>query len=933
MSNSANILICGDLVWDTHIARVSLAGQRIYDPHPNTQLENAHGGAWYLGDMISSYLSSARAWTAVQPTGATSSVHIQDTKVFGPELTKHEEIESKLCPGGVACSFSIWEWYRSPKNDDPTGVWRIGEFLGCKVRATTLDYPRIAKEPDTAELIVIEDLGLGFSDNRAWWPKALKAASNNKPSCQILIKGTPRFKSELWQYLTKEGLLENTTLVTSTSGLRAIGGDLSRGMSWDRIVDNLRNQFASTDIGRALQACRRVVITIGLEGAAVFSRLPQTAAEYAQDDFIAARLRFERVVFDRDHLEGQWTAKHPGITYGRGTAITAAMAAHILMTPQPSTHFTLARALELGRKLHIRAGGTDKKHLSIRGSNASSAAQCATDADLINEVWVNRIPDTYMSAYPRELITDPEVGSLPDASSLLVTDRFGNGGPYLLQAAQDIVRLGKETALAGVPSLSIGKYFTVDKDEIENINTVRNLIEEYRNSPEKRPLSIAVFGQPGSGKSFAIKELSAALFSGKSNPLEFNLSQFQTVEDLHEALQEVRDRCIDGEIPLVFWDEFDTKRAGEPLGWLKEFLAPMQDHAFVTRGKSHSLGKCIFIFAGGTKQTFQAFDETSNARKAAPNANGEINHPFIAAKGPDFVSRLRGYLNIKGPNPISLTDSLYVVRRALQIRSQIEKYHQSAINPITKRINVDYRVLNALLQVSEYIHGSRSIEAIISLSHIREDSHFGPSELPPLELLNLHTNGGFAELLDNSNPSIEPEDVEILAAMIHRKWLAETSSEEQRKLDTGRDDYARLPEEYKEQNRAPARLALQRLYGAGCTVERFSDEAAKKNVIAHAALEQAFILSEHARWMREQLMKGYAYGKVRDKKLLLHPALVPMSDLDPDMVKLDKAVIEALFEYLTNNALAVELQVTVSEPGTASVPGIGTEPEPPNVPV
>ena len=58
-------------------------------------------------------------------------------------------------------------------------------------------------------------------------------------------------------------------------------------------------------------------------------------------------------------------------------------------------------------------------------------------------------------------------------------------------------------------------------------------------------------------------------------PLEFNLAQFRSPDDLVDALHVVRDQALGGGIPLVFWDEFDTALDGRELGWLRYFLAPM----------------------------------------------------------------------------------------------------------------------------------------------------------------------------------------------------------------------------------------------------------------------------------------------------------------------------------------------------------------------
>jgi hypothetical protein len=278
--------------------------------------------------------------------------------------------------------------------------------------------------------------------------------------------------------------------------------------------------------------------------------------------------------------------------------------------------------------------------------------------------------------------------------------------------------------LSDTPLERIGNWSSVDRAEIESIRSLRNIMQEYVSQPRpSRPLSLAVFGPPGSGKSFAIKEVARALMPGKLSQLEFNLSQFESHEELPAAFHRVRDSALRQELPLVFWDEFDTPLQGHELGWLRYFLAPMQDGEFREGGLPHPIGPAIFVFAGGVHATMAEF------RKKAESDP--------AAKVPDFLSRLRGFLNILGPNAQGERDVAFILRRALLLRSLLLR-KAAQLFDAKGELRIDEGVLRAFLEIGQYRHGARSMESIIDMSTLSGKLKFERSCLPAPHQLDLH---------------------------------------------------------------------------------------------------------------------------------------------------------------------------------------------------
>ena len=299
--------------------------------------------------------------------------------------------------------------------------------------------------------------------------------------------------------------------------------------------------------------------------------------------------------------------------------------------------------------------------------------------------------------------------------------------------------------------IEIGDIKLPQGDEAKKCLQIMKILKEYVvRKKVSSPFSIAVFGPPGSGKSFYVKQILEYLKTelAKDNVRQFvskqvvvNLSQLSSHKELADAFHKSGE---DEEITRVFFfDEFDTPLNRVTLGWLRWFLAPMQDGQFFCDGMTISIKKAIFVFAGGTAATFDEFRERA-----------ESYPDFREKKVPDFISRLRGFIDIEGINQWKEDREL---RRALVLGSLLER-RWPTLRKKGKGFPINDKLARKLLSKAHFVHGVRSMEALLDMSPWNQKRTLSEKHLPDNQLKVLHISRG---LLDNKMIGISTGQKEL----------------------------------------------------------------------------------------------------------------------------------------------------------------------------
>ncbi|WP_346353811.1 RyR domain-containing protein [Azotosporobacter soli] len=844
VSNAFKIVVSGDICINSLYWR--------------TNERNSKGLNWQAHVNIHSVFLPGEALLLARLVAAAT-----NGKVIGPQEPELDAASAKEFLQAVG---EIERFSNAAGQEKRGQTYRLKQLLGFAGPANgAIKLLPILNDTADADMVIIDDENNGFNAKEEFWPLAIKT-TDREPL--ILYKmSNPNNANALWRRIEGKHI-NNTIVIINSEDLRSKGVNISKGLSWERTAQDFVWQINNSPNLTFLANCRHLIVLFGMEGAIYYKN---------EAGSVESHLYFLPYEF-----EGGSFADDQGMMSGYTSCFVAGIARCI-------TAGSNVEELSLSIGEGIREGIVAAQKYFVAGFGDGMEPASFPKSEIFSEA-----ADDFIC---KEHVQDVAIRQADN------TDHYWyilkeKSSTNLAEIAYNIVKKGVQQSLRYIPIAQFGKLQTVDRTEIESYRSIKNLLCEYISTANTtRPLSIAVFGTPGSGKSFGVTQVAGSIAPMLIERLNFNLSQFRSPLELINAFHKVRDLSLEGKIPLVFFDEFDSAFEGT-LGWLKYFLAPMQDGVFREGDSLHSIGKAIFVFAGGTSNTIKNFcgEEISEAEEKKSFAA-----EFKSAKGPDFLSRLRGYVNILGPNQTEPRyDQLFIIRRAMLLRSLLEKKVPHLI--FNGEAQIDTGVLRALLKIPRYKHESRSMEAILDMSLLVGAKKWEQSFLPSKEQLKLHVDEE-AFLRHLMHDTFYSEKIESLSMAIHELYrsLNERNPYVSSALTKVWDELDEEPKLFAREQAKHIPDALLRINYDVVSVKE------KPPAIEFTESEMDILAAyEHSYWLRYKKANGWKKGEAMDWEKKTDPDLVRWESLSPDKKYNVYKMVKSWPEMLANANFKIE---------------------------
>jgi len=204
---------------------------------------------------------------------------------------------------------------------------------------------------------------------------------------------------------------------------------------------------------------------------------------------------------------------------------------------------------------------------------------------------------------------------------------------------------------------------------------------------------------------------------------------------------------------------------------------------------------------------------------------------------------------------------------------------------------------------------------VAHMSNLNGARFFGVAELPPPDLLNLHVTKDFQEIV--ARAQLEAPIFEAHAEACHQAWFNMKTAEGWR-YGASRDDraklhpwlvpYDQLPEAVKEMNRSTARLTMAKLADLGYVIRRLrpADAAATAPYTFNADERKMLVCLEHDIWLRDKMLRGFAWSAQTRPELRLHRDIAVFQDVPAADQELDWVITETIPVVLHKHGFVLE---------------------------
>jgi RyR domain/ATPase family associated with various cellular activities (AAA) len=706
-------------------------------------------------------------------------------------------------------------------------------------------------------ILILDDAGFQFRSklNEMSW------LLDNNVDWIILKMSRPLAIGDLWDELIKN-YSDKLIVIISADEIRAGDIKIAKGFSWEQTIEDTRNTLFTSYPILNLKKCKHLILSYNNDGALWLN-------SSNRNNPIATLL------CDTSCAENDWSEKVSGKAFGYMSCLTAAVVYKMIEKSTDVKTPDIATGIEAGLSamrnlLEYGHGWYEKKNIPAEIASGFPAERIAGEI-----------------RYPQHTLSPINIPWLPpaeikDAGQWMIAEMLQRSPSVkdeisLHGLATQVVYYGTNI-LNTVPHAKFNSFITTDRHEIETLRRLKHFMIDYReNKKANKPVSFGVFGPPGAGKSFGVKQIAFEVFD-ESSWLEFNLSQFTagSLSELYGAFHQVRDKVLAGTIPVVFMDEFDSKK----YEWLQYLLSPMQEGEFQEGQLKHKIGKCIFVFAGATSYTYESFGVFKN-----DSEGNDAKKDFLLKKGPDFKSRLDAYFNVLGPNQRILDQEINApdpadiscpLRRAIFISTKIkyEAYLPAQIDP---------GLVNALLRVPKYIHGARSLDKLLSILQSPDKKSLNRSNVPADAQLSVYVDPDeFNKLLSDSQNTLIYLPIEELAPAIHESFRKFNNEKKWPISERFDKPYESLDYEAKEDNIAAGKRIQEILAAVNLRIEKADlsmiiiDRTILDHINHHIELLSTL---EHNGWMMQRFKFGWKYDKKRNDEKKLHNLLIPYSKL------------------------------------------------------